>query len=81
MLREQSRDDACRSRPSQLLIQPLEFVGQLVVVDSEAMQDRCVEVADRDRILDHVVAVFIGLAVGDPVRTPPPVIQVVKQRG
>ena len=43
----------------------LELVSQLVVVDAEAVQNCRVEVAHRNRILDHVVAVVIGLAVGD----------------
>ena len=35
------------------------------VVDAQAVQDRGVQVVDVDGVLDDVVAVVVGLAVGD----------------
>ena len=43
----------------------LELVGQLLVVDAQAVQDRGVQVVDVDRVVDDVVAEVVGLAVGD----------------
>ena len=41
----------------------LELVRQLLVVDAEQVQHRRVQVVDVDRVLGHVVAEFVGLAV------------------
>ena len=43
----------------------LKLEGQLRVVDAQAVQDRGVQVVHVDRILRDVVAVVVGLAVGD----------------
>ena len=43
----------------------LEAVGEPRVVDAQAVQDRGVEVVDVDGVSDDVVAVVVGLAVGD----------------
>ena len=37
--------------------------GEALVVDSEQMQHRCVQVADVNRVLGGVIAEFIGVAV------------------
>src|ERR1700728_3726444 len=63
--RKQALHNACRHRPSQLLIETLELVGQLVVVDAKAMQNGRVKVPNRDWIPDDVVTVLIGLSIGD----------------
>ena len=47
------------------IVATLEAVGQVLVVEAEAVQDGGVEVVDVDRILGDVVAVVIGLAVAD----------------
>ncbi len=41
----------------------LEAVGQPLVVDAQAVQDRGVQVVDVDRLLGDVVAEVVGLAV------------------
>ena len=38
---------------------------QAFVIDAEAIQDRCVQVVDVNRIFDDVVAEVVGLAVND----------------
>jgi hypothetical protein len=38
---------------------------QFRVVDTQAVQDRCVQVVRVDRILGDVLAVVVGRAVGD----------------
>ena len=63
--RQQTRHNAGRHRSGELLIEPLKLIRQLVVVDPQAVQDGCVEVAHRDGIFDYVVAVVVGLAVDD----------------
>ena len=45
------------------LIQSAEFGSEPLVVDAQLVQDRGIEIADVDRILDDVVGVFIGHAV------------------
>ncbi len=40
----------------------LEFVGQPLVVDAQAMQDGRLQIVDVHRVGDHVVAVVVGLA-------------------
>ena len=60
----------------------LKFEGQPLVVDTQALQDRGVQVADMNRILDDIVAEIVGGAVEMiPGLIPPPAIQMVKQRG
>ena len=41
----------------------MEFIGQLRMVDAEAVQDCCVDVVDVRRPVHHVVAEVVGLAV------------------
>ena len=48
------------------VVASLELEGELGVVDSQAMEDRRLEIVDMDRVLHHVVAEVIGLAVADP---------------
>jgi len=45
------------------IIAALETVGQFRMVDAQAVQDRGVQVVNRDRVLDDVEAVVIGFAV------------------
>src|SRR5215467_14559433 len=40
-------------------------VGQLLVVEAEQVQDRRVPVVDMHRLLDRLIAVVVGLAVGE----------------
>ena len=47
------------------LVQTLEREAQLLVVDTELMQDRRVQVADLHGIAHDVVAELVGLPVGD----------------
>src|SRR5271168_1642298 len=63
--RKQTGNNTGAHGPSELLIEALELVRELVVVDAQAMQNGRVEIPYRDWILDHVVAVVIGFAVGD----------------
>jgi hypothetical protein len=49
----------------QAVVAALEFVGELMMVDSQAVQDCGVEVVDVDRVADDIVAVVVGFAVGD----------------
>ena len=49
----------------QLRVEPAELVGESRVVDPQAVQDRRVQIAQVDRILDDVVAEVVGLAVFD----------------
>ena len=51
--------------PGQPDVEALELVRQPLVVDPQAVQDRGVQVVDVDRVLDHVVAEVVGLAVLD----------------
>ena len=46
-------------------IAALEAVGQLLVVDAQAMQQRGVEVVNVHRLLGDVVREIVGLAVGN----------------
>ena len=56
-----------------LLFQSLKLEGELIVVEAQAVQDRCVLIPNRLRVSHDVVAVFVGLAVGDPrLRRRPP---------
>ena len=42
----------------------MEFEGQLLVVDSETMEDGRVEIVNVSRILHDVVTVFVGFSIG-----------------
>src|SRR3954452_22415337 len=53
-------------------VTPLETVGEPLVVDPEAAQDRCVEVMDVHRVADDVVAVIVCLPVCQPRLHPAP---------
>ena len=44
-------------------VEPLELEAQPAVVDAQAVQDRGVQVVDVHRVVDDVVAEFVGLAV------------------
>src|SRR6185503_8499010 len=46
-------------------VSALEFEGQAFVVDAQAVEQRGVEVMDVDGVFGDVVAVVIGLTVGD----------------
>src|SRR5215469_9046833 len=64
--RQQFLDYVGRHRTRQLLIKALEFVGELAMVDPQAMKDRSVEVAHVHRILHDVVAVLVRFSVRKP---------------
>src|SRR5215472_6561207 len=64
--RQQSLHHEGRNRTSQLLVEALKFVNEPVVVNSEAMKNRSVEVAYVHRILYDVVAEGVSLAVSYP---------------
>ena len=49
----------------ELGVEAAELVGEALVVDAEAVEDRGVEVAEVDRVLDDVVAEVVGRAVLD----------------
>src|SRR5262249_50044326 len=63
-LRQDASDDAA-GNVGQSEVAPLEAVSQPLVVDSEEVQNRRVEVVDVDRVLHDVVAEVVGLAPGD----------------
>jgi hypothetical protein len=42
----------------------LKFVGQLGVIDAQAMEDRGVKVVDVDGVFHYVIAEVVGLAMG-----------------
>ena len=46
-------------------IATLEAIGQLLVIDAQAVQDRGVQVVNVDRLVGDVVAEIVGLAVDD----------------
>ena len=46
------------------MVPTLEFEGQLLVVNSETMQDRRVEIVDMSRVLHDVITVIVGFSVG-----------------
>ena len=43
----------------------LKFISQLLMIDTQAMQDRGLQVMDVDRIFDDIVAVVVRLAIDD----------------
>ena len=47
----------------QAIVATLKTVGQVLVVDAHAMQQRRVEIVDVNRILRDIVAVVVGFAV------------------
>src|SRR2546422_899598 len=47
----------------QAIVSPLKLVRQLRVVDAETVQDGRVQVVNVDRLVDHVVAKLVRLAV------------------
>src|ERR1700726_415658 len=63
--RQQSCNDVRRSGAGKLLIQPLKFERESIVVDSKTMQNRSVEVPHMHRIFDDVIAVVICFAKSD----------------
>lgn len=44
-------------------IASLKFVCEPFVIDSQLMQERCLEIVDVHRVLDHIHRQLIGLAV------------------
>src|SRR5271154_6760077 len=63
--RKQTGNNTGGHGPSELLIESLKLVRELVVVDAQAGENGRVEIPHCNRILDHVVAIVIGLAVDD----------------
>src|SRR5579864_6423637 len=63
--RQQSLYYVGRDRTRQLLIEALKLVGELAVVDSQAMKNGGVEVAHVDRIFDDVVTILVSFAIGN----------------
>src|ERR1043165_1400811 len=61
--RQQRLDDLGLLHAGELGVEALVAVGQALVVEAELVEDRRVEVADVDGILDDVVAEVVGLAV------------------
>lgn len=52
--------------PGEAHIEPLELVGELLVINAEEMQHGGVEVVNGDNILDRIVAKVIGGSVSHP---------------
>src|SRR5579864_5650666 len=63
--RQQSLNYVGRDRARQLLIEALKLVGELAVVNSQAMKNCGVEVAHVDRNFDDVVTVLVSFAIGN----------------
>lgn len=42
-------------------ITALKFIGHSRVIDAQAMQDRCIEIMNVNRVLSYVVAEVVGL--------------------
>ena len=59
----------------------LKFVSQARVVDTQALQDGCLQIMYVDRIFGDVVAVIILSPNVRPGLMPPPASHIVKQRG
>ena len=49
----------------QTILASLKFVGQLLMVHSQQMQDCRIEVVDMNRVINDVVAEFIRLTISD----------------
>ena len=52
-------------------VSALETIRQSPVVDSQAMENRGIEVVNVHRVLDYVVTEVIGTSVGDTCLGPP----------
>ena len=50
-----------RDGTGQFLVQALESESQLVVVDAQAMQNRCIEISHMHRVFHDVIAVVVRL--------------------
>ena len=64
-LRQKSLDDVAVD-VGQAEVAALEAVRQPLVVQAQAVEQRRVEVVDVNGVADDVVAVVVGVAVGDP---------------
>ena len=64
-LRQQFANHPCRLHTGQLLFQALKEVGKFLVAESQQMQDRGMEVADRHLILHRLEPKIVGRAVRD----------------
>src|SRR5882757_8254955 len=64
--RQQSLYNVGRDRARQFLIEALKLVGELAVVNSQAMKNGGIEVAHVNRILDDVVTVLVSFAINNP---------------
>ena len=64
-LGENFRDNTLLLNTGQLLIKPLKLVGESLVIDSHAVEDRCIKVVDVHGIFGDVVAEVVGLSKGD----------------
>src|SRR5580765_1039818 len=64
--RQQSLHHEGRNRTGQLLIEPLKLVDESVVVNSQTVKNRSVEVAYVHRILHDVVAVVVSFTIRNP---------------
>ena len=64
-LGENFRDNTLLLNTRQLLIEPLKLVGESLVIDSHAMEDRRVQVVDVHWVFGDVVAEVVGLSEGD----------------
>jgi len=64
-----SREDILNDLPvniGQSIISPLKTIGELLVVNAKAMEQRCMKIMNVDWILNNVVAEVVGLAMRIP---------------
>ena len=59
----------------------LELEGQPLMVNTQAVEDRRMQVVDMDGVVGDVVAVIVRFAECDSGLMPPPANHIVKQRG
>lgn len=64
-LHQHFTNDARGFDAGQLRVEAAEAVREALVIDAECVQNRCVEIAHLDRVLDNVVREVVGLSVLD----------------
>lgn len=62
-LAQDIREDLGWLHAGELLIQSLVFESEVIVIESQLVEKRCVKIADMDGVLGDVVAEVIGIAV------------------
>lgn len=65
----------------QLVSQAISLKEELLVVETEEMEDRGVELGDADAVFDRAVTELIGRTVHRAALSPPPAIQQVNPCG